>query len=202
MERNVIDCLEQADLTWRYYEQPVSIIFKDERFKSREFTPDLLWYGKPPTEKYKRIRPVLIEVKPVRQLFAWGAMNRERVDAAKLEADRQGWQFVFVTDGEIRPPEALIHWLNSQVPVDMDPLQVRLIDFLDQVGPTNLMSAAMHLKGLVGGLEPASDVVGRLISEGIIEYIDREPVTWWSKIQLRGQTLAELATAAGKVSHD
>ena len=84
--------------------QPVRIDYVDEEGKARHYTPDaLVRYEKPPRGETSR-RPLLCEVKPVRQLAGNWREIRRKVRAERAFARERGWDFRVLTERHIRTP--------------------------------------------------------------------------------------------------
>ncbi len=104
LERDFYTLLEFDPAVAGYEVQPVRIDYVDEEGKSRHYTPDaLVRYESPPRGEAPR-RPLLCEVKPVRQLAGNWREIRRKVRAARAFTQECGWEFRVLTERHIRTP--------------------------------------------------------------------------------------------------
>ena len=107
-------------------EQPVRIHYRDSKGKRRSYTPDALV-----TFRDGR-KPQLVEVKPQHTLERKAEEFAERFEAARVYALERGWEFLTVTDTEIRTVEfENLEFLSMYRERRVDPLVVTRV--LDQL---------------------------------------------------------------------
>ncbi len=92
-----------------YHEQPCKITYKDPKGVDRAYYPDaLVWFKN--LGPGKRRKPRLIEVIKAETAKREGALHEWQNQAARAEAEVQGWDFAVMTEAEIYTP----FWKNAK----------------------------------------------------------------------------------------
>jgi hypothetical protein len=102
LERDLFTLLEfDPNVIW-YEEQPMTIAYSLTNGRRSRYTPDALveFRGHPITDK--PFSPLLIEVKPRKELSIDVEKLRPRMRAGRRHAQSNGWRFRVLTEREIR----------------------------------------------------------------------------------------------------
>lgn len=93
------------DVDW-YQTQPVTIEFKDINNVTRKYTPDLLVYFRKDCSGIGGVsrRPWLCEIKYRSDLAQNWKELKSKFKAARSYANQNGWQFLILTERQIRTP--------------------------------------------------------------------------------------------------
>jgi hypothetical protein len=91
IERDLISLLDYEPRVAEFVEQPLTITYEDQG-KSRTYTPDF-------QARLREGRQLLFECKPQRLVTA--PDNQMKFSAARQWCQRQGWEFVVVTDAQL-----------------------------------------------------------------------------------------------------
>ncbi len=142
LERDCCILLEFDNLVTIFTEQPLKIPYSINN-KEHIYTPDFLSEhhgGEKPTQ--------LIEVKYMDDLHKNESLYQPKFDAAKLTAQKQGWEFIILTEREIRTPYLenaafLIKYRNKGRQENTFYL-LQLINDLGKTTPDNLLMAAFQ----------------------------------------------------------
>lgn len=95
LEEDLIYILDfDSDVT-TYHDQPVEIIYQDDKGKSHKYTPDFL-------VEYKNRSPVLFEVKYQQFLIKHANELKPKFEAARQFAAKRSWSFHVITEREIK----------------------------------------------------------------------------------------------------
>jgi hypothetical protein len=95
LEENLLYILNFDSDVLSFHDQPLKIEYKDDRGRTRSYTPDYL-------VEYRNRNPVLFEVKSSELLKNNYEVLAPGFEAAKLFASKKGWEFQVITDKEVK----------------------------------------------------------------------------------------------------
>lgn len=105
LERDLLVLLDFDPAVERYEEQPVRIVYRDARGRSRAYTPDVLVHFRQDAATHGvALSPLLYEVKYRKDLFENWREIKPKVRAGRAHARGRGWRFKLITEREIRTP--------------------------------------------------------------------------------------------------
>lgn len=101
LEKEYMTLMEFDEAVDHFEEQPTSIPIPGS---SQSYTPDLLVHFRAIKPHAAIPRPLLIEIKHTSDLAKNGHKYASKFAAAKSYAEKNGWEFIVITEKEIRTP--------------------------------------------------------------------------------------------------
>lgn len=102
LERDFIKITNFNQHVEKFVEQPVTIIYKDNKGTERRYTPDFLIFYKSQIKKEDNLSPNLVEIKYENDLKLNYDKYKSKFLAARTYCEEKGWVFSVITDLDIR----------------------------------------------------------------------------------------------------